>query len=173
MISVKFIALLIIFVCISLIGIMIGNSYKFRVKELQEFETIFHSFKNNIMFMKTPIAYALRESCTQKSVLSANLHMVADEIENGDFYNLVDCVKKVFENNKDRLYLNQSDLDMIYDFFNNIENNNLNSFENVFGVFTKRLEDQLREAIEFRNKNKKVYNTLGIGVGAIIVIFLI
>ncbi len=28
----KFIALLIIFVCISLIGIILGNGYKFRVK---------------------------------------------------------------------------------------------------------------------------------------------
>ncbi len=57
--------------------------------------------------------------------------------------------------------------------FNNIENSNLNSFENVFCIFTKRIEDQLIEAIEFRNKNKKVYSTLGIGVGAMIVIFLI
>lgn len=169
----KFIALLIIFVCISLIGIILGNGYKFRVRELQEFEAIFHSLRNNITFMRTPIAYALRESCLQKSELSINLHKVADEIENGDFYNLVDCVRKVFEENKFKLYLNQSDLDMIYDFFNNVENNNLNSFENVFGIFTKRIEDQLTEAIEFRNKNKKVYNTLGIGVGAMIVIFLI
>lgn len=169
----KFIALLIIFVCISLIGIILGNGYKFRVKELQEFEAIFHSLRNNITFMRTPIAYALRESCPQKSELSINLHKVADEIENGDFYNLVDCVRKVFEENKLKLYLNQSDLEMIYDFFNNVENNNLNSFENVFGIFTKRIEDQLTEAIEFRNKNKKVYNTLGIGVGAMIVIFLI
>ncbi len=169
----KFIALLIIFVCISLIGIILGNGYKFRVKELQEFESVFYSLKNNITFMRTPIAYALRESCPQKSELSINLHKIADEIENGDFYNLVDCVRRVFEKNKLKLYLNQSDLDMIYDFFNNIENSNLNSFENVFCIFTKRIEDQLIEAIEFRNKNKKVYSTLGIGVGAMIVIFLI
>ncbi len=66
--------------------------------------------------MRTPIAYALRESCPQKSELSINLHKIADEIENGDFYNLVDCVRRVFEKNKLKLYLNQSDLDMIYDF---------------------------------------------------------
>src|SRR5699024_5253969 len=98
---------------------------------------------------------------------------IADEIEKGDFYNLIDVVKKVFEVDKFKLYLNQSDLDMIYDFFGNLENNNLNSFENLFNIFVKRVDEQLKEAIEFRNKNKKIYSTLGIGIGAMIVIFLI
>lgn len=169
----KFIALLIIFICISLIGIILGNGFKLRVKELQEFEGIFHSLKNNITFMRTPISYALRESCQRDSELSKKFHKIADEIEKGDFYNLIDVVREVFEKGKLKLYLNQSDLDMIYDFFNNLENNNLNSFENVFNIFTKRIEDQLEEAIEYRNKNKKIYSTLGIGIGAMIVIFLI
>ena len=55
----KFIALLIIFVCISLIGIILGNGYKFRVKELQEFEAVFYSLKNNIRFMRARRIFAL------------------------------------------------------------------------------------------------------------------
>ena len=54
----RFIALFIIFICISLIGITLGNGFKLRVKELQEFESIFYSLKNNITFMRTPISKA-------------------------------------------------------------------------------------------------------------------
>ena len=36
----KFVALVIIFICISSIGIILGNGFKFRVNELQEFENI-------------------------------------------------------------------------------------------------------------------------------------
>ena len=169
----RFIALFIIFICISLIGITLGNWFKLRVKELQEFESIFYSLKNNITFMRTPISQALRLSCSRRTELSNRFLRIADEIEKGDFYNLIDVVKKVFEVDKFKLYLNQSDLDIIYDFFGNLENNNLNSFENLFNIFVKRVDEQLKEAIEFRNKNKKIYSTLGIGIGAMIVIFLI
>lgn len=169
----RFIALLIIFVCISMIGIILGNSFKLRVKELQEFESIFHSFKNNITFMRTPIANALRDSCFKDSELSRRFQKIADDIDRGEFYSLVDVAKSSFESDKFKLYLNESDLAMIYDFFDNLENNNLNSFENVFVMFTKRLETQLSEAIEVRNKNRKVYSSLGIGIAAMVVIFLI
>lgn len=169
----RFVALLIIFVCISMIGIILGNSFKLRVKELQEFESIFHSLRNNITFMRTPIANALRDSCPKDSELSKNFHRIADDIDRGDFYSLVDVAKNAFESDKLKLYLNESDLDMIYDFFGNLENNNVNSFENVFTMFTKRVEAQLSEAIEVKNKNRKVYSSLGIGIAAMIVIFLI
>ncbi len=169
----RFIALLIIFICISLIGIIIGNSFRLRVKELQEFEKIFHSLKNNIMFMRTPIAHALRDSCVGDSYLCRGFRKIAKHIDEGDFYNLVDVAKDVFVSMRGNLYLNDSDLEFIYEFFGSLENNNINSFENVFNIFTKRLEDQLNEAVEVRNKNKKVYSALGIGVAAMIVIFLI
>lgn len=169
----KFIALFIIFVCISLIGIILGNGFRFRVKELQEFENVFYSLKNNIIFMHTPVSQAIRVSCSRGSELGNIFFKLSDEIEKGDFYNLVDVVKKVFDINKFKLYLNQSDLDMIYDFFCNFENNNLNSFENLFNVFAKRINQQLKDAIEIKNKNNKIYSTLGIGIAAMIVIFLI
>lgn len=169
----RFVALFIIFVCVSLIGITLGNGFKLRVKELQEFESIFYSLKNNITFMRTPISHALRSSCSQNTELSKIFIHIANEIEKGDFYNLIDIVKEDFEKYRANLYLNQSDLDMIYDFFNNLENNNLNSFENLFTVFTKRVNTQIKEAIEVKDKNKKIYSTLGIGIAAMIVIFLI
>lgn len=169
----RFLALFVIFICISLIGITLGNGFKLRVKELQEFESIFYALKNNITFMRTPISHSLKISCLKHSELSKRFEKISDEIEKGDFYNLIDVVKKVFEIDKSKLYLNQSDLDMIYDFFVNLENNNLNSFENLFNVFVKRVDEQLKDAIEFRNKNSKIYSTLGIGVAAMIVIFLI
>lgn len=169
----KLVALLIIFVCVSMIGIILSNGLKSRVKELQEFENIFYSLRNNILFMRTPIAQALRLSCPQASELSNIFLKLANEIEKGDFYNLIDVVKKVFEENKMKLYLNQSDLDVIYDFFGNFENNNLDSFENLFNIFVKRVNQQLKDAIEIKTKNKKMYSTLGIGIAAMIVIFLI
>lgn len=169
----KFIALLIIFVCVSTIGIIMGNGLGFRVKELQEFENIFYSLKNNIIFMRTPIAQSIKASCLQKSELASVFLKVSNEIEKGEFYNLIDVVKGVFEREKAKLYLNQSDLELIYDFFSNFENANLNSFENLFNIFTKRINHQLNNAIEFKSKNKKMYSTLGIGIGAMIVIFLI
>lgn len=169
----RFIALFIIFVCISLIGIALGNGFKLRVRELQEFESIFYSLKNNITFMHTPISHALRSSCKKNTELGKVFVHIADEIEKGDFHSLIDIVRKEFRLCKDNLYLNQSDLEMIYDFFNNLENNNLNSFENLFTVFTKRVNTQIKEAIEIKDKNKKIYSTLGIGIAAMIVIFLI
>ncbi len=169
----KFLALVIIFICISSIGIMLGNGFKIRVKELQEFENIYYSLKNNIIFMRTPISYAIKSSCSKKSELSKILIEISNDIEKGEFYNLVDVVKNFFELNKVKLYLNQSDLEMVYDFFSNLENNNLNSFENIFDVFTKRINDQIKDAIDLKNKNNKVYSTLGVGVAAMIVIFLI
>lgn len=152
---------------------MLSNGLKFRVRELQEFENIFYSFKNNVIFMRTPIAQALRLSCSKESQLSNIFLELATEIEKGDFYNIIDVVKIVFEKNKLKLYLNQSDLDMIYDFFENFENNNLDSFENLFNIFVKRINQQLKDAIEIKTKNNKMYSSLGIGIAAMIVIFLI
>lgn len=169
----KFIALFIIFVCISLIGFTLGNRFKLRVKELQEFESAFYSLKNNITFMRTPISQALKSSFNRKSQMSLIFEKIAHEIDEGEFYNIIDVVKDLFEKYKDKLYLNQSDLDMIYDFFINLENNNIDSFENLFNVFSKRIDEQLKYAIDVRNKNNKIYSTLGIGIGAMIVIFLI
>lgn len=169
----RFMALSIIFICISLIGIMIGNNFKLRVNEIQEFETIFFSLKNNILFMRTPIAYAIKEACNKNTELTKILKKIADKIDQGEFFNLIDIVKEIFEKEKHRLYLNQDDLNMIYDFFSNLENNNINSFENLFTIFEERLKERLKDAIEVRNKNKKIYSTLGIGIAAMVVIFLI
>lgn len=169
----KFIALFIIFICISLIGVILGSGFKLRVKELQEFENAFYSLKNNITFMRTPISQALKSSFNKKSELGSVFNKISKEIDKGEFYNLIDVVKNVFEKHKYNLYLNHSDLEMIYDFFINLENNNIDSFENLFNVYAKRVDEQLKEAIEVRNKNNKIYSTLGIGIGAMIVIFLI
>lgn len=169
----RFIALFTIFVCISLIGITYGNRFKVRVKELQEFENIFYSLKNQITFMHTPITQSLKLSSNASTEIGKMFHLIADEIDNGEFYHLINIVEDILKKYRSRLFLIDSDLDMIRDFFNNLENSNLNSFENTFNMFSKRIENQLNDAIEFRNKNNKIYSTLGIGVGAMIVIFLI
>ena len=109
----------------------------------------------------------------QVTAVSKVLKKISNKLENGNFYTLFEVVESVLYENMKELYLSKDDIELICDFFREFENSNLNSLESVFYSFKKRIEEQLKEAIEDRDRNSKTYKTLGFGIGAIVVIFLI
>lgn len=171
---VKIISLMFIFLLSSFIGILISNKYNMRVKELEDlisaldlletrvkytYDTIADSFDFIANTMKTK---AYRVFAITAALLSENKTMSAGDI----FRNVVDD-ESFF------LSLNGEDRETLKGLGTSLGQMDLEGQLKNIILVKQLLENQLRNAIEEKNKNFKLSRNMGMFVGLIILIILI
>ncbi len=169
MILVKILIYSFIFLSCSLIGILISKKYTNRVRELNEFKNALNIFKTKIRYTYEPIPEIFQEISKN---LEPNVGYVfnqaakqMDKLTAGEAWELALKMDSLNIEDEDRValknlgkLLGQTDLD-----------GQISQIE----ITSSFLENQIKIAEEQKNKNEKMYRTLGMIMGIAIVIIVI
>lgn len=169
MIIIKYIILGIILASTSYIGVIISKRYNIRVKELKEIAKGLNYFEEKIKFTYEPIPDVFEEiskklKCNIGDIfLNASKNMV-NENAGVSWENAVDA---------SNTSLTTEDKDIVKGLAKMLGRTDIDGQVSEIRLTSKFLEVQLKEAENQKNKNEKLYKTLGITIGLAIVIVLI
>ena len=166
---IKTIILFVVFVIASVIGFLISKKYTYRLNELEEMKTALNIFKSKIKFTYAPIPEIFND-------ISLNSSKNISKIFSNAKYNLENQLAgQAWENA----------IEMTECYFNKEDKQNLKSLSKLLGETDLEgqvsqielteifLEKQIKQALEEKNKNGKLYKKLGAIIGLVIVIILI
>ena len=166
---VKTILLFAIFSLSTGIGILISKMYENRVKELRQFKNILNIIKTKIKFTYEPLAEIFNQISQEKS------SKIEEIFENMTYklafenikYSWMDAIQEA------DISITQEDKDILKELGKVLGQTDADSQVNEIEVTESFLNMQIEKAEEARNKNQKMYNTLGVVVGLVFVIILI
>ena len=168
MLVIKIIIYTFIFLFSSLIGILISKKYVNRVNELKEFKNALNIFKTKISYTYEPIPEIFMEiSRNVNSNISSVFKLAADKMDILTAGDAWDMALK-FED----LNINQEDILVLNNLSKLLGKTDLQGQLNTIEMTSNFLDEQIRKAEIQKNKNEKMYRTLGMIVGLSIVIIL-
>jgi len=171
MIFLKYISIFLLFISSSFIGILYSKKYSDRVKDLEEIKSALNMFKTKIKFTYEPIPDAFEEiSKNVKDNISKILKKASVYMETEDVAN---SWEKALEEEKNNTSLTKSDIDIIKGLATLLGNVDLEGQVNNINLINELIDRQIEEARIEKNKNEKLYKTLGAGIGLTIAIILI
>lgn len=171
MILIKIIVSIAILCITSYIGIEMASVLKYREQILTDMITFLRLVQNEMVYMlnNLPVSYEMaRQRLTSqlKDVIGA---IVVDMSKYG-----VDKIDMSITNNVNTLTsLNDYDKDIIISTFKNLGRSDLESQNNIIENAITIIEKQIKEANEVKLKSSKVYKTVGIISGLLIVVIFI
>ena len=169
MLGIKIIIYTFIFLTTSLIGILKSKKYVYRVEELREFKVALNIFKTKLIFTKEPIQEIFEEISENSTQNVGNVFRIANKIMENEsaekswnmaielsILNIIEEDKKILKNMGN--LLGMTDVE-----------GQINQIE----LTEKFLEEQIIKGEKEKQKNEKLYRTLGMTAGLGIVIILI
>jgi len=171
MILIKIIISIAILCITSYIGIEMASALKYREQILTDMITFLRLVQNEMVYMlnNLPVSYEMaRQRLTSelKAVIGA---IVVDMSKYG-----IDKIDMSITNNVNTLTsLNDYDKDIIISTFKNLGRSDLDSQNNIIENAITIIEKQIKEANEVKLKSSKVYKTVGIISGLLIVVIFI
>ena len=169
MIVIKYIILGIILAGTSYIGVIISKRYNTRVKELKEIAKGLNFFEEKIKFTYEPIPDVFEEISKKLKPNIGDIFLIAAknmENENAG----VSWENAVGGSNTS---LTNEDKDIIKGLAKMLGRTDIDGQVSEIRLTNKFLDVQIKEAENEKNKNEKLYKTLGVTVGLAIVIVLI
>ncbi len=167
----KYIMLFLVFISCSLIGKNLSKKYTYRLKELEELKNILNTLKSKIKFTYEPIPEIFKEIVENNSKQNENI------------INIFDLARKKMINSTAQIAWEEA----VEESVNNLtkeDKHALKSLSKLLGQtdvegqvnqieLTQNFIDiQLKEALEEKQKNEKLYYRLGTTVGLAIVVIL-
>lgn len=165
----KYTLLLIIFSLSTIIGITISKMYENRVKELREFKSILNIIKTKIKFTYEPLAEIFKQIAKDSST---NIEKIFGKMVNQIQYRQV---RETWENciQEADISIKQEDKDIIKKLGQLLGQTDVEGQVSEIEVTQNFLDMQITKAEEEKNKNQKMYKTLGIVIGLVFVIILL
>ena len=165
----KYILLLMIFSLSTIIGITISKMYENRVKELREFKGILNIIKTKIKFTYEPLAEIFKQISKDNST---NIEKIFAKIATQIQYKQVreawsECIQEA------DISIKQEDKDILKKLGKLLGQTDVEGQVSEIEVTQNFLDMQITKAEEEKNKNQKMYKTLGVIVGLVFVIILI
>ena len=169
MIVVKGFLLIGIFLISTFLGIGISKKYQTRVKELKELLTALNMFEEKIKFTYEPIPDVFFE-------ISQNISHDIGRIFEESSYNMKMMSaslawERAIEESNTKLY--KDDLEILKGMAKMLGRTDLDGQVQEIRLTKKFLETKLKDAEEEKNKNEKLFKTLGATVGLAIAIILV
>lgn len=169
MILLKILIYSFIFLSCSLIGILISKKYTNRVKELNEFKNALNMFKTKIRYTYEPIPEIFQEISEN---LEPNVGFVFNQaaqkmnkLAAGEAWEL--ALKM------DNLNIEEEDRNALKNLGKLLGQTDLDGQISQIEMTSSFLDNQIKLAEEQKNKNEKMYRTLGMIMGIAIVIIVI
>ena len=169
MIILKSIVFVLIFCTTTLIGIIISNKYKSRVKELKEIKTALNVLETKMKYTYEPIAEIFKEIVDGRNSNISNIFKNA--VSNMYHYSAGDAWTNALDNTTTNL--NKEDILVLKNLNRLLGKTNLEGQVSEIQLTTRFLDTQIEKAEKEREKNQKLYKNLGIIAGLTIIIILI
>ena len=169
MLCIKLIILNLILVSSTIIGITFSKKYTYRVKELQEMKNALNIFMTKIKFTYEPIPSTfLYISEKVEGNVSKIFKNATEEMENKP-------AGEAWDKSLDAIVTNmkKEDIDIIRNLGRLLGKTDIEGQISEIKLVNNFLDIQIKDAEEEKNKNEKMYRTLGIVAGMTITILLI
>lgn len=169
MLIIKYITLILIFICSSYMGILISKKYVNRVIELKEMKTALNIFETKVKLTYEPIPQIFKDiSLKTKDNVSKIFEMASEHMKHKDAGAAWKESLNMVETN-----MNKEDIEMLKGLSNLLGKVNVEGQVSEIKLIDKFLDGQIEKAEQDRKKNEKMYKTLGVTMGVAIVVILI
>ena len=168
MIVIKYLILFLILVASTLIGRSLSKKYVYRLKELEEIKNSFNILKTKIKFTYEPIPELFQELENTKCRNVGNIFKLAKEkMENEN-------ISTAWENaiEESATNLKKEDKEILKSLGKLLGRTDVEGQMGQIETTESLLENQIKEALEEKLKNEKLYSRLGTTIGLAIVILL-
>jgi len=154
----------------TLIGIMLSGKYTNRVTELKEFKNALNIFKTKIKFTYEPIPDVFKEMGELLKNNVGNIFKISSEYMQKETATY--AWEKALTENKN-LNLTKEDIKILLNLSKLLGKTDIEGQISEIELVDTFLNTQIEEAQKEKQKNEKLYKTLGITIGcAIVIIFL-
>lgn len=165
----KIFLLLTIFILSTIIGIAIAKMYENRVKELQEFKSALNVMKIKMKFTYEPLEEIFIDiSKNDKNNISKIFKKMSEQIKHQN----VEDIWTSYIQNAD-ISIKQEDKNILKRLGKLLGQTDIEGQISEIEITQEFLETQISKAEVERNKNQKMYKTLGAVVGLTFVVILI
>lgn len=158
-----------IFLTCSMIGVLKSKKYVYRVNELREFKNALNIFKSKVNFTYEPIPEIFEQISKNSTPNIGGVFKKASY--NMNFKSAGEAWNTAIET--DILNINTEDRNILKDLGKLLGKTDLKGQVNQIDLTSSFLDDQIKKAEIEREKNEKMYRTLGMILGLGIVIILI
>ena len=169
MLGVKILIYSSIFLVCSIIGLLKSQKYVYRVEELQEFKNALNMFKTKIKFTYEPIPDVFLEISKKIKGDVGKLFWDASRNMSLDFAG--DAWEKSLNNSN--IMLLEDDKEALRSLGKLLGSTDIDGQLSQIRLVNGFLNEQIKEAIEQKDKNETMYKKLGIIVGLAVVIVLV
>lgn len=171
---VKFIGCLTILFSATAGGYMMAGKFAGRVRDLRAVQEGLNMLESEILFTSTPLPEALHRTAERLEKPVNRIFSTAAQILDSRMgYTAGEAWSMAFERNRDSLYFNGEDLDIIKNFGKSLGSTDKENQEKNFRLVRLQLNSQQIKAEEERSKNERMYRNLGFLFGATIIILLV
>ena len=165
----KFIFLTIILFGTSYIGILMAKKYSSRVKDLKEMRKALNFFEDKIKFTYEPIPDVFEEISSKVNenigeIFKSSANLMQNESAGVSWEKAVDNANTNFS---------KEDSEIIKGLAKMLGKTDIDGQVSEIRLTNKFIDVQIKEAENEKNRNEKLYKTLGVTVGLAIVIVLI
>ena len=169
----KWCALIIIFIGCTLGGVWVDEDQRKRIKELQSFIYLFEILKAEIDYQLTP----LKDACKQvgkreEGDIGKIFISFANQLEAKESVDLNGMWKKALEAYRGRLHLNASDYEDLLAFSGACGYLDKNMQKRNLDMVIEKIEHERKLSEEKYERCSKLNKSLGVLIGAALVIFL-
>lgn len=169
MLMIKYVILTVILGISIWIGILVSKKYKDRVIELKEFRNSLNILENKIKFTYEPLQEIFKQISDN---LENNISLIFENTnKNLKRMNMCDAWNKAIDESK--LNLNKEDISIIKNMGKLLGKTDVEGQVSEIKLTSDFIDLQIEKAEKEREKNEKLYKTLGTVVGLAIVIILI
>ena len=157
-----------IFTTSTTIGILYSQKYQKRVLELKDFKTALNMLKTKIRFTYAPLKDIFYD--ISKSIKSKTAMVFETAYKNMERYNATNSWNNAI--NETEMSITKEDREIILQFGKLLGKTDIDGQINEIELSLNFLETQIEKAEEEKQKNSKLYKSLGIitGVGLIIIL---
>lgn len=167
MIILKTIILILIFAISYLIGIMVSKQYSKRVEELEDMKNSLNVLQTRVRFSKEPLCKIFKDisNISKNKVIFDKTNENMKTMLAGDAWrNSIQTVNTNFK---------KDDIEILCSLGNMLGKTDSQGQVNQIEEIKELLNIQIKSASEEKQKNEKLYKTLGMTIGLAIVIILI
>lgn len=163
-----------VFIACSLLGIAASNRYSYRPKDIRRFRSSIQMLETEILYGCTPLPQALKNISNKvEGPLKKFYSMISEDLICGRNYSFENAWKNGADNLLKDTCLKKGDKELITDFGKVLGSSDREDQKKHFELFYILLKQNENTAEDERQKNEKMYRTLGFLSGIVIFIILV
>ncbi|GFP76709.1 stage III sporulation protein SpoIIIAB [Clostridium fungisolvens] len=171
---VKYLLLLIIMALSSATGYVYGEKFKKRVFCLHELINGYINLENEMTYTFTPLPEAFINTGKRlKDPIAQLFNSIGTKLKDNEADNVFLSTKDSLELYKDKINLNEVDIDIILDLAKSLGTTGIDGQRKIFSITIDRIKSNTEKAEKECDKYSKMYKSLGVCVGFMLIIFLI